>query len=141
MIPYLNLLKFGLGGRQGSGRQMYSWVHIEDLGRSVEWIFDHPELEGVFNVSSPGPVTNRDFMSTLRSVTGHRMGLPAWSWLLKLGAVLIGTETELILKSRRAVPSVLLQHGFEFEFPKWSQAAVELVGRTKRPRINAEPHG
>jgi uncharacterized protein len=136
MIPYLNLLKFGLGGRQGSGRQMYSWVHIEDLGRAIEWIFDHPELEGVFNVSSPSPVTNRDFMSTLRSVTGHRIGLPAWSWLLKLGATLIGTETELILKSRWVLPSRLKETGFTFRYEHPEEALKAIISQIPRKKYH-----
>jgi uncharacterized protein (TIGR01777 family) len=120
--PYLRLLKLGLGGRQGSGRQMYSWVHIEDLGRAIEWFFDHPELEGVYNLSAPGVVTNSFFMATLRRMTGHRFGLPAPVWLLKLGAIFIGTETELLLKSRWVVPTKLLATGFRFRYEKLEEA-------------------
>jgi uncharacterized protein (TIGR01777 family) len=116
MVPYLNLVKYGLGGRQGNGRQMVSWVHIEDVGRAIEWLFGHPELEGVYNVAAPGPVSNRVFMKTLREVTGHRFGLPASVWMLKIGAALIGTETELILKSRWVVPTKLLETGFTFRY-------------------------
>lgn len=58
MLPYFNLLKFGLGGKQGNGKQMYSWIHIEDTCRIIDWLFDHKELKGTFNCSSPNPVTN-----------------------------------------------------------------------------------
>lgn len=72
MIPYFNLLKFGLGGKQGSGKQMYSWIHIEDTCRIIEWIEANNQSEGTFNCSSPSPVTNKAFMETLRKATGHK---------------------------------------------------------------------
>jgi NAD dependent epimerase/dehydratase family enzyme len=127
IIPYLRLLKLGLGGRQGSGRQMYSWVHIEDLGRAAEWFLDHPELEGVYNVAAPGPVTNAYFMSALRRLTGHRLGLPAPAWLLKIGAVVIGTETELVLKSRWVVPTKLQETGFVFKYAQVDAALRSII--------------
>ena len=129
IIPYLNLLKYGLGGRQGTGRQMYSWVHIEDLTRAIEWFFDKPELEGVFNLAAPGPVTNKVFMATLRRLTNHRFGLPAPTWLLRLGAFLIGTETELVLKSRWVIPTKLLEAGFNFRYERIDQALEEVLER------------
>jgi uncharacterized protein len=84
MIPYFNLVKFGLGGRQGSGNQMYSWVHIEDVCRCVEFMFNHPDIEGVYNVCSPNPVTNNTFMKTLRKLTQCSIGLPAYEWMIQL---------------------------------------------------------
>jgi uncharacterized protein len=128
LAPYLNMLKWGLGGRQGSGLQMYSWVHIEDIRLAVEWFFDHPELEGVYNVAAPGPVTNQYFMATLRRLTKRKLGLPAPVWLLKTGAVLIGTETELVLKSRWVVPTRLEDSGFRFQYPKLEEALKEIIG-------------
>jgi uncharacterized protein (TIGR01777 family) len=127
IVPYLRLLKLGLGGRQGSGRQMYSWVHIEDLGRAAEWFLDHPELEGVYNVAAPGPVTNAYFMSALRRLTGHRLGLPAPAWLLKIGAAVIGTETELVLKSRWVVPTKLQETGFVFKYAQVDAALRSII--------------
>ena len=82
MIPYFNLLKFGLGGRQGSGKQMYSWVHAEDVCRIIDWLEEHKELEGSFNCSSPNAVTNNTFMATLRRMTNTKLGLPAFEWML-----------------------------------------------------------
>jgi NAD dependent epimerase/dehydratase family enzyme len=136
IIPYLNLLKFGLGGKQGSGKQMYSWVHEEDLCRAIEWLVDHEELEGVFNVSSPCPVTNYNFMGTLRKVTGHRIGLPAPAWLLGIGAVIIATETELILKSRWVLPTRLLSTGFNFYYANLEKALQEIIGKIPRKRYH-----
>ena len=129
LAPYQRLVKWGLGGRQGSGRQMYSWVHIEDIGRAIEWLFDHPDLEGAYNIAAPGPVTNERFMATLRRLMGCGFGLPAPAWLLKLGAVLIGTETELVLKSRWVVPTKLEKTGFRFQYPRLNEALDSLIGK------------
>ena len=134
IIPYLNLLKYGLGGRQGSGQQMYSWVHIEDVCRSIEWFFDHPELEGVYNVAAPGPVSNQEFMTTLRTATGHRTGLPAYAWMLRIGAALIGTETELVLKSRWVLPAKLAATGFVFRYPRLDNALKAIIAKMPRRR-------
>ncbi|HEY4110690.1 TIGR01777 family oxidoreductase [Puia sp.] len=127
MPRYLNLVKYGLGGPQGNGRQMYSWVHIDDVARAIEWFFDHPELEGTFNLSSPSPVTNRFFMSTVRHLAGVRHGLRAPAPLLKLGALLIGTETELLLKSRWVLPAKLLETGFRFQYEKLDKAIKSII--------------
>jgi uncharacterized protein (TIGR01777 family) len=132
IVPYLRLVKLGLGGRQGSGRQMYSWVHIEDVRRALEWFLDHTDLEGTYNLSSPGPVTNSYFMSTLRRLAGVRLGLPTPAWLLKLGAVLVGTETELVLKSRWVLPSRLLATGFDFQYPRIDGALRSIVRLQRR---------
>ena len=127
LIPYRRLVRLGLGERQGSGRQMTSWVHIDDIGRAVEWFFDHPELEGVFNLAAPGPVTNAVFMATLRRLMGRGYGLAAPAWLLKIGAFLIGTETELMLKSRWVVPTRLEKTGFAFSFPGLEKALDNIL--------------
>jgi uncharacterized protein (TIGR01777 family) len=132
MVPYLNLVKSGLGGRQGSGQQMYSWVHIDDVQRSIEWFADHPELEGVYNLAAPGPVRNEVFMSAIRKLTGHRYGLPAPTWMLKIGAALIGTETELILKSRWVMPAKLLESGFVFQYADLESALSDIIGHLPR---------
>lgn len=136
MIPYFNLLKFGLGGQQGNGKQMYSWVHAEDTCRMIEWLAENHELEGTFNCSSPQPVTNKIFMQTLRNITGHRFGLPAYEWMLTIGAAIIGTETELILKSRWVLPTKILQTGFQFKFPLLQQALKEIVSKTPRKQYH-----
>ncbi len=127
MVPYCNLLKWGLGGQQGPGSQMYSWIHITDLCRMTEWLYEHEELEGVYNCSSPNPVTNSQFMQTLRKATGNKIGLPAPKWLLRIGAALIGTETELLLKSRWVVPTRLLQTGFSFQYPLLENAVTNII--------------
>ena len=111
------LAQFGLGGRQGSGKQMFSWIHDEDICRIVEFIYDNKDLAGVYNASSPNPVTNDQIMSSIRKGMGISFGLPSPKWLLSIGALVIGTELELIFKSRWVVPKKLLDAGFTFNHP------------------------
>ena len=132
LIPYFNLLKFKLGGAQGNGKQMFSWIHIEDTCRMIEWCHEHENLNGTFNCSSPNPVTNAQFMKTLRELTGHRVGLPAPSWLLKMGAVIIGTETELVLKSRWVIPTRIQNSGFQFKYPALKDALTDIIKEIPR---------
>jgi uncharacterized protein (TIGR01777 family) len=132
IVPYFNLLKFGLGGRQGNGTQMYSWVHIKDIFNIINWVYVNKEMEGFYNAAAPDPVSNNTFMNKLRRATRHKFGLPAYEWMLKIGAAIIGTETELILKSRWVVPTRLLQSGFEFEYPTIDSAFAEIVNSIPR---------
>lgn len=136
MKPYFNLLKFGLGGRQGDGKQMYSWVHIEDTCRMIEWIYDHKEIEGIYNCSSPGAVSNQEFMGTLREITQQKIGLPAYEWILKIGAAIIGTETELVLKSRWVLPNKILATGFRFKYPVLKYALRDIIAQTPRRKYH-----
>jgi uncharacterized protein (TIGR01777 family) len=122
----LGLVKRGLGGQAGDGRQFVSWIHDEDFVRATLWLIDHQEIEGVVNVAAPHPLPNADFMRVLRQAAGIRVGLPATRWMLEIGAVFMQTETELILKSRRVVPGRLLDHGFVFKYPLWPDAARDL---------------
>jgi uncharacterized protein (TIGR01777 family) len=127
----LGLVRKGLGGRAGDGRQFVSWIHEADFIRALEWLIDHDEVVGPINLASPHPLPNDEFMKELRQVSGTKIGLPATRWMLEIGAVFLKTETELILKSRRVIPGRLLQEGFEFQFPEWKEAARELYIRWK----------
>ncbi|MEP7147906.1 MAG: TIGR01777 family oxidoreductase [Acidobacteriota bacterium] len=131
----LRLVKFGLGGTAASGKQYISWIHDADFIRSVYWLIEHEELSGAINLSSPNPVPNREFMKVLRDAYGMPFGLPAFKWQLAVGAFLMRSETELILKSRRVVPKLLTDAGFEFEFPEWRDAAADLVSRWKDGKV------
>jgi len=128
------LVRKGLGGRSGSGSQMVSWVHDVDLGRSIEFLIARDEIDGIVNVSAPNPVPNRDFMRALRDAWGVKIGLPATEPMLRLGAFLMQSETELVLKSRWVVPTRLLGAGFTFTFPTWPNAAADLVRRSRLQR-------
>ena len=136
LIPYFNLLKFGLGGKQASGKQMYSWVHIEDTCKMIDWIYDHELLEGTYNCSSPNAVTNKEFMRILRKVTGHLFGLPAYKWMLQIGAPVIGTEPELVLKSRWVVPIKILETGFQFKHPLLEEALSDIISKVPRKQYH-----
>lgn len=125
----LGLVRKGLGGTAASGRQYISWIHDQDFIRSVYWLIEHEELSGPINLSSPNPLPNREFMRVFREAWGTRFGLPAMEWQLAIGAFFMRTETELILKSRRVVPKLLTDSGFEFEFPEWKDACADLVAR------------
>ena len=125
----LGLVRKGLGGTAGSGKQYISWVHDLDFIRSVYWLIENETLSGPINIASPEPLPNREFMRILRKAVGFPFGIPAMEWQLAIGAVLMRSETELILKSRRVVPSRLLDSGFEFKFPHWADAAKDLVER------------
>ena len=127
----LGLVRRGLGGRAGDGRQYVSWIHGEDFVRAVRWLIDHDGLAGAVNVAAPNPLPFDDFMRALRQARGVRLGLPASRWMLEVGALLMRTETELILKSRRVVPGRLLGSGFEFRHPTWPEAARELCSRAR----------
>ncbi len=119
----LGLVRHGLGGQSGDGRQFVSWVHHADFMRAIYWLIGHDEIDGVVNIASPNPLPNADFMRAIRDAWGMRIGLPATKWMLELGAMFLRTETELMLKSRRVVPGVLLQNGFVFRYPTWPEAA------------------
>ncbi len=119
--PLKRLALFGLGGKQGPGDQMFSWLHADDFARATEFLYQS-ELDGAVNLAAPEPVTNTELMRQLRQKWGPGVGLPAPARLLEVGATMIGTETELILKSRWVLPERLQQAGFEFSHPTLKQA-------------------
>ena len=127
VFPVLRrLTRLGLGGKMGTGRQFVSWIHQADFCRAIEWIINHEELRGPVNVAAPNPIQNQEMMSTLRSLCGVRVGLPAAKWMLELGAFFLRTETELIIKSRKVFPGKLQAGGFQFQFPKIGRALEDL---------------
>jgi uncharacterized protein (TIGR01777 family) len=130
----LGLVRRGLGGKAGDGRQYVSWIHCEDFMRAVKWLIDQDDLGGPVNLAAPGPLTNAEFMRVLREASGIRVGLPAARWMLEIGAFFLRTETELILKSRRVIPGRLLKAGFTFHFPSWPEAARDLCQRWRESR-------
>jgi NAD dependent epimerase/dehydratase family enzyme len=132
IVPYFNLLKWGLGGPQGNGKQMYSWIHIYDTYRIINWIYEHTEMEGIYNCCSSQPVNNETFMKVLRKVTGHKWGLPAYDWMLHIGTILMGTEAELLLKSRWVLPTKLLESGYSFTYENIENAFTEIVNNSCR---------
>ncbi len=126
---FATLARRGLGGRSGNGRQFVSWIHEVDFVRSVQFLLEREDLAGPMNLCSPNPLPNVEFTRLLRESVGVKFAFPAPAWILEIGALFMRTETELILKSRRVVPTRLLEAGFEFEFPDWESASKDLAKR------------
>ena len=127
-----NLVRAGLGGTQGNGRQYVSWIHETDFARAIEFLIGHEELAGPVNLAAPNPLPNREFMEALREAWDMPNGLPAPAPLLAIGMFFLRTEPELVLKSRRVIPGRLLDAGFQFDFPTWPEAAADLVRQWKQ---------
>ncbi|HEX9998134.1 MAG TPA: TIGR01777 family oxidoreductase [Abditibacterium sp.] len=123
---FARLTKLGLGGPQGDGGQFVSWIHERDCLRAMAFLLEN-DLSGPVNVCSPNPLPNRDFTRELRRVFEVPFGLPAPKIAMEIGAIFLKTEAELALKSRRAIPQRLLDAGFSFDFPKWNDAAQNIV--------------
>ena len=125
--PLKNLVRFGMGGKQGKGNQMFSWIHIDDVFNAITFIQKHIELNGVLNTAAPNPVNNKTLMQLLRKQMGVQIALPLPAWLLQIGAILIKTETELILKSRWVIPERLLNAGFQFKYATLDSALKAII--------------
>jgi hypothetical protein len=129
-----HLVRAGLGGTQGNGHQLVSWMHESDYARALEFLMNHEDIDGPVNLSAPHPLPNREFMAALREAWEMPNGLPAPAALLKIGMFFLRTEPELVLKSRYVVPGRLLDAGFQFEFPTWPEAAADLVRQWRKGR-------
>jgi uncharacterized protein len=125
-IPLKTLSKLGFGGKQGKGNQFISWIHEKDFAKSIEFIIQN-QMTGVVNIVSPNPITNENFMSTLRKCLGMPFGLPTPEILLRFGAKIIRTEPELVLKSRNVIPERLQKNGFTFQFDTLEKTINDLV--------------
>lgn len=126
-FPVVNkLAKMWLGGKQGSGKQIMSWIHIADFVSAVDHIIQS-EISGNVNMGSPNPISNAEFMRALRKVNGRSFGLPTPEFMLKIGARFMKTEPSLILDNMNVQPKVLLDSGFMFEFPEILQAVNNLI--------------
>jgi hypothetical protein len=127
MIPFKKLAKFGLGGKAGNGNQMFSWIHIDDFCRAINHFINHQKSIGTYNLASPNAVTNANFMQKIREKLNMPIGINQPKWLLEIGAWLIKTETELILKSRWVCPEKLVNEGFKFHFEKMEETITTLI--------------
>lgn len=96
------------------GEQHFSWIHLDDVARILDFLEAHPDLEGPVNAASPNPTDNATFMRTVRRVLGAKIGPPMPRWMSEIGAMMLRTETELILKSRWVLPERLEAAGFRF---------------------------
>jgi uncharacterized protein (TIGR01777 family) len=123
------LVARGLGGAMGGGGQRVSWIHMEDFLRALDFVVHDAFLSGALNVTAPEFPTNREWMRTFREAVGMPIGLPASRWMLELGARLMGTETELVLKSRWAEPVRLRDAGFRWRWGRAADAVADLAAR------------
>lgn len=123
--PLARLARFGLGGPAGSGLQYISWLHVADLNRILLWSIDSKDAAGTYNATSPTPVTNAEFMASLRGAVGRRWSPPVSAWMVKVGTWVMQTEPELILTGRRCVPGRLLEQGFTFRYPALDAALAD----------------
>lgn len=122
------LTRWGLGGAVGSGEQYISWLHIDDLNALFLRAIENPSMEGVYNATGPSPVTNAEFMRTLRHVLHRPWSPPVPAWAVRVGARLMGTEAELALSGRRGLPQRLLAEGFHFRHENLHEALEDILG-------------
>lgn len=125
-LPLKNLTQMGFGGKQGNGNQFVSWIHEKDFAEAVAFVIKK-QLTGAINIVSPEPIRNKDFMKTLQKETGISFGLNVGKKLLNFGASFIGTEAELVLKSRNVIPKRLQENGFAFKFTTLESAFRNLL--------------
>ncbi|MFC4636234.1 TIGR01777 family oxidoreductase [Dokdonia ponticola] len=125
--PMINITKLGLGGKQGSGHQKFSWIHKDDFVQIIDFCIKNDTLSGAINVVSPHPSDNKTVMQLLRKTLNIPFGIPSNKTLLEIGAFLINTETELLLKSRNVIPKRLLKQGYTFTHDDLEMALKELV--------------
>lgn len=123
------IVRMGLGGQVGSGRQWVSWVGLNDLLTVVLRAIDDAQMRGTYHVTSPNPVTNAEMMATYRHLLHRRVGLPASALIAKLGAPLLGTSASLGLTGRRCIPTRLLHEGFDFSQPDFEATARHALQR------------
>ncbi|MEU4253822.1 TIGR01777 family oxidoreductase [Amycolatopsis sp. NPDC026612] len=129
----LRLTRLGLGGPVAGGGQYLSWIHEDDLVRAIGFLAGRDDLSGPVNLAAPEPLPYCEFLRELRAAAGVPVGLPATKWLAEIGAFVLRSDTELLLKSRRVVPGRLLEAGFTFEYQQWPAAAADLVRRSRGP--------
>lgn len=127
--PLKKSVRFWLGGKQGKGNQMFSWIHIEDVYRIIEFLEKKENIVGAINTSTLIPITNAQLMQLFRKNMKMPFGLPSPTWLLKIGAIVIKTETELILKSQWVIPQKLMNWGFIFTFKVAYVALKEILSK------------
>lgn len=123
MLPAFRL---GGGGRLGTGRQYFPWIHREDMAAICEWLLDNPKARGAYNASAPAPVTNADFTSALGRALARPTVVPVPAAALEL---LFGEMSELLLVSDRMLPTRLLEAGFKFRYPDLAPALAAILAR------------
>jgi len=132
------LARWFIGGTTGTGRQFISWIHVADLERMFLWAIEREDVSGVFNATSPEPVTNGEFMRELRRAVHRPWSPPAPAWTVHIGSWFLRTEAVLALTGRRCTPRRFLDLGFPFEFPTLRPALENLLGSGGLPERTAK---
>ncbi|MGB7325279.1 MAG: DUF1731 domain-containing protein [Rubripirellula sp.] len=126
------ITKLGLGGTVASGTQGMSWIHEDDCNSIFAKAIVDETMTGMYIVSSPNPKSQAAFMRTLRKVNGMPIGLPAFEWMVRIGApIFLRTDPELVLYGRYVIPQRLMDEGFRFRFPDLEGALEHLSERSR----------
>ncbi len=123
------LVKLRFGGKMGDGKQYVSWIHSDDFCRCVQWFIENEKARGVYNICTPNPLPNKEIMRIIRKVMNVSTGFNLSHWMLEVGAFIIRTQTELIIKSRYVTPARLLAEGFSFAHPTFEEAIRDIESR------------
>lgn len=122
MVP---LFRKYLGGPLGSGRQWFSWIHLEDLTRAFQFLLQRPEISGPVNFTAPNPVRNRELAGAIGEVLGKPSFLAAPGFMLKIA---LGEFGSVLLEGQKAIPGKLLKSGFQFRYPEIRGALKNILG-------------
>lgn len=125
MLPAFRL---GAGGRLGSGRHWFPWIHREDIVAIVEWLLEQSAAHGAYNCSAPNPVTNAEFTRALGAALGRPTVLPVPAAALRM---LLGELSELLLVSDRMIPQRLIEEGYRFRYPELGPALAAICHRQR----------
>ena len=123
MIPAFK--KF-VGGPLGSGKQWFSWIHMEDLLNAFLFVMDNKEISGPVNFSSPNPVINKDLGKALGKVLGRPSFVKTPGFMLRM---VLGEFGSVLLEGQKVIPAKLMKHGFYFHYPEIMGALEEAVGK------------
>jgi uncharacterized protein (TIGR01777 family) len=123
LAKMLPAFRFGAGGRLGSGRHYFPWIHRDDAAAACQWMLENPDARGAYNASAPTPVTNAEFTRALGRALGRPTVLPMPEAALKL---LFGEMSDLLLVSDRMIPKRLLAEGFRFRYPELDRALAAI---------------
>jgi uncharacterized protein (TIGR01777 family) len=132
MQKLLPAFRFFLGGHPGSGKQWLSWIHIDDVTGAIRFLIKNPALRGIFNLTSPNPMSAGDFYRLLGKLMHRPALLPLPACLLKM---LMGRMAEeLLLSSQRVLPNKLLQAGYKFKYADPESALRNIIEKTNRSK-------
>jgi uncharacterized protein (TIGR01777 family) len=124
LLPF----KLGFGGPVAGGKQCFSWIHVGDLVKAFSYAIEHPEMQGVFNLTSPNPVTQAQFGKTLASLLHRPFLLPLFKWQIKL---LFGEGSQVLTQGASVVPKKLLKLGFQFDYAESRLALKDIIYNKK----------